>query len=366
MKQLIHMAAALAAAMLLLAGANLRARALQPPELSAQSAILIDAGTGRVLFAQSPDRQSKVASTTKIMTGLLVCERCDLAAEFEIPAEAVGVEGSSMYLKAGETYTIRELLYGLMLQSGNDAAQALAICAAGSVEAFVSDMNERAAALGLVNTHFANPSGLDQEGHVSTARDLAMLARTAMENETFREIVSTRSFVIGNRVLTNHNKLLWYYDGAIGVKTGYTSSAGRVLVSCAQRDGRRLIAVTIRDRDDWNDHKALLDYGFTGYDWRTTLRAGEAVGTVPVVGGADSEVELVVWDAVRLPLRPEERLEVRLFAPNFVYAPVLTGQAGYAEFWCGGERLASVPLYYREPVAENIEKKSGFSRFFGG
>ena len=189
-------------------------------------------------------------------------DRCCSRAPLPAPPEAAGIEGSSLYLKAGDTRSVRELLYGLMLRSGNDAAAALAVCCDGSVEAFVARMNTRARELGLRQTHFANPSGLDDEDHYSTARELALLARAAMENRTFREVVSTRSITIDGRTMTNHNKLLWRYEGALGVKTGYTRTAGRILVGAAERDGRRLIAVTIADPNDWADHAALYDYGF--------------------------------------------------------------------------------------------------------
>ncbi len=198
------------------------------PENGAHSAILLDAESGRVLYEKNADVPSLIASTTKIMTGLLVCETCDLNAEFTIPPECAGIEGSSMYLAAGERYTVRELLYGLMLESGNDAAMALAICCEGSVAAFVARMNARARELGLRQTHFENPSGLDAEGHGSTARELARLACAAMENRTFYEIVSTRTATVHGRTLTNHNRLLWQYDGAVGIKTGYTRAAGRI------------------------------------------------------------------------------------------------------------------------------------------
>lgn len=354
-------AAAAAAAVLFLTNAA----AAAPPENSARSAVLMDAESGRVLYEKNADARSLIASTTKIMTGLLVCEQCDLSAEFTVPPEAAGIEGSSLYLKAGDTRSVRELLYGLMLRSGNDAAAALAVCCDGSVEAFVARMNTRARELGLRQTHFANPSGLDDEDHYSTARELALLARAAMENQTFREVVSTRSITIDGRTMTNHNKLLWRYEGALGVKTGYTRAAGRILVSCAERDGRRLIAVTICDPDDWNDHAALLDYGFTAFERRVILHAGQTAAELPVLAGEQDTVELAAFDALALPLRPEEHAELRLIAPRFVYAPVLAGPAGLAEVWCGGEKLAEVTLYYREPVAQKTEK-SRFARIFGG
>lgn len=237
--------------------------AQEPPHISAQSAILYDCTANRILFEKDCRRQSLIASTTKIMTALVVLENCALDELVTVAPEAEGVEGSSIYLRAGEQLSVEDLLLGLMLQSGNDAAVALAIHCAGSVEGFAAKMNYLAEKLEMTGSHFMNPNGLDAEGHYSTAYDLAILTRYALENEDFARIVSTKTATLaGNRCVTNHNKLLWRYDGCIGVKTGYTRAAGRILVSAAERDGRRLAVVTIGDGDDWNDHQRLLDYGF--------------------------------------------------------------------------------------------------------
>ena len=257
-------AAALCAAAFFL-GAVRASRAAQlapPPQVSAKSAALLDGTTGECLYEKNGDQRALIASTTKIMTGLLVCEAGDLDRTVTVPDTAAGIEGSSMYLKSGETLTRRELLYGMMLHSGNDAALTLAISVSGSEAAFVRQMNRRARALGLMQTHFANPHGLDSGENYSTALDLARLAQAALQNEQFRAVVSTKTITCAGRTLTNHNKLLWRYDGCIGVKTGYTRHAGRILVSAAERGGRMLIAVTISDPDDWRDHVSLLDYGF--------------------------------------------------------------------------------------------------------
>ena len=238
---------------------------LRAGAVSARSAYVLDAVSGRVLFSQNPDRRSLIASTTKIMTALIVCEQCNVLDRMRIPREAVGIEGSSMYLKEGEVLTLQELLYGLMLSSGNDAAVALAIYCGGTVEGFAELMNDKARVLGMTGTHFENPNGLDSPGHYSTARDLAVLAAYAMENPIFAKTVSTKTVCAGNRALRNHNKLLWMLEGADGVKTGYTKAAGRILVSSATRDGRRLIAVTLDDPNDWQDHQAL----FLVLHWRS-------------------------------------------------------------------------------------------------
>ncbi len=326
-----------------------------PPSLSAKSAILMDADSGRVLLAQNADARSRIASTTKILTGLLVCEQMALEKTVRVPKEAVGLEGSSMYLAAGEQITVRELLYGLLLRSGNDAAAALAILCDGSAASFAERMNARAAQLGMENSHFCNPSGLDEDGHFSTARDLALLTRAALRNAEFREAVGTKCITLGSRVLENHNRLLWRYPGANGVKTGYTRAAGRVLVSSASRGGRTLIAVTICDPNDWDDHIALLDYGFSAFEWRSFLRAGETAGTASVIGGVKDAVGLYAGEALCWPLAPEETAEVRLHAPRFVFAPVLHGPAGYAELLVNGVPVRRVTVYYRHPVARTPE-----------
>ena len=259
-------AAALLAAVLLLP--------VQAQAISAEKAILLDGVTGRVLYEKNADSQSLIASTTKIMTALVVCEQCNVLDRMRIPKEAVGIEGSSMYLREGEVLTIQELLYGLMLSSGNDAAVALAIYCGGTVEGFAELMNDKARVLGLRNTHFCNPNGLDSPGHYSTARDLATLAAYAMENPIFAKTVSTKTIRVGERYLRNHNKLLWQVEGADGVKTGYTKAAGRILVSSASRSDRRLVAVTLNAPSDWLDHSALLNGGFEGYGVKTVIQKG--------------------------------------------------------------------------------------------
>lgn len=256
----------------------------------AKSAVLIDADTGKVLYAKNECARSAIASTTKIMTALIVLENTPLSREFTVPAEACGIEGSSMGLRAGETLSVRTLLYGLMLQSGNDAALALALCAAGETETFVARMNEKARALGLGQTHFANPHGLDDPENYSTALDLARLAAHALKNDEFLRIVSTSEITLEGRTMKNHNRLLRTLDGAIGVKTGYTKSAGRILVSAAQRGGRRLIAVTLCDGNDWRDHARLYDEGFAAYAQKRVLARGQTVAEVALLDGTSAPV----------------------------------------------------------------------------
>lgn len=248
---------------------------------SASAAVLMDADTGQVLYDHNGGRRMLIASTTKIMTALVVLERASPTDVITVKQEHM-TEGSSMYLKPGERVTVEELLYGLLLCSGNDAALAVTECA-GGLEPFVALMNEKAAALGMADTHFANPNGLDDEEHYSTARDMAQLARAAVNEPTLLRMASTRQASIGGRTLTNHNKLLGRMEGCLGLKTGYTKAAGRTLVSCAEKDGRRLVAVTLRGGDDWNDHEALYRWGFmlTGAENELRarlLRAAENVG----------------------------------------------------------------------------------------
>lgn len=322
------------------------AKAADVPSVCAKSAILMDAKTGRALYEKAADEKSLVASTTKIMTGLLVCERGNLDEALAVPPQAVGVEGSSMYLKAGERVTVRDLLYGMMLRSGNDAATALALHLSGSIPAFAAQMNLRAQQLGLTGTHFENPHGLDSEQNYSTARDLARLACAALENETFRQIVSTKTVCAAGRSLTNHNKLLWRYDGAIGVKTGYTMAAGRILVSAAQRDGRTLVAVTIADPDDWRDHARLLDYGFSCIAARVLAEQGQPLGFVRLTDG--SEIALIAGETLCVRPLAEEAVTLRLNVPVFLESEYAQGQAGTLEAYVDGDLAASIPVYFAE------------------
>ena len=333
--------------------------------LSAANACLLDCDSGRVLYAKNAQQPGLIASTTKIMTALIVAEQCNPDARVKIPAEATGIEGSSMYLQAGEVLTVRDLLYGLMLHSGNDAAVALAIFCAGDVGAFVDRMNQRAAQLRLEHTRFANPNGLDNEQNYASAEDLAHLACAALENDLLREVVSTRTYTNGLRTMTNHNKLLWRYDGAIGVKTGYTRAAGRILVSAAERDGRRLVAVTMNAPDDWNDHTKLLDYGFSAFSEQIAVRAGQTLGVLPVMGGENGSVQLYAAQTLRCTLAEGEQYELRLELPPFAYAPLLVGEAlGQAVLLLNGRELARADLICDSPV-RMTEEPGWFDRLLG-
>ena len=298
--------------------------AADAPSISARSCILVCMDGGRVLYEKNADEFLPIASTTKIMTAMLVLESCELTDEVVIPPECAGVEGSRMELTPGETASVEDLLYGLMLQSGNDAAIALAIHTAGSVEAFASRMNEKCAELGLMQAHYVNPHGLDAEGQGSTARELALITQAAMEHPSFRRIVSTERKTIGGKTYVNHNRLLRTYPGALGVKTGYTMAAGRILVSCAERNGMRLLCVTIADPDDWADHTALLDWGFQEYQ----LFEGDGISYVlPVFSGEARACAVVPRRTPRLLLRAGETPKIRAALPRFVFAPLRRGQS---------------------------------------
>ena len=337
--------------------------------ISAQKAILMDAETGRVIYEKDAYSRSLIASTTKIMTALVVCEQCNVLDRVRIPKKAVGIEGSSIYLKEGEILTVQELLYGMMLHSGNDAAVALAIYCGGTVEGFVQLMNDKAYRLGLTGTHFENPNGLDSPNHYSTARDLAVLTAVAMQNPIFAQTVSTKSVRIGERSLQNHNKLLWRIDGADGVKTGYTRAAGRILVSSVRRDGRRLICVTINDGNDWADHQLLLEDAFRRYENRVIVRAGDILGQRSVLSGDADTVQLVAAEDFSFALTAQEQPRILLSGSEFDYAPVVRGaDAGYAYILLDEKPIGKIRLIYGETVEQirQQEKIPFWKRLLGG
>ena len=316
-------------------------------ENSASAAIVINAKTREVIYSKNADEKRAMASTTKIMTALLLAE-CDTPEKtVAVTSEMVAVEGSSMGLRAGDIVTYNDLLYGILLPSGNDAANAAAISIGGSVQKFAELMNEKAKELGLKNTHFVTPSGLDADDHYTTAYDLAILTSYALENDSFRKAAATKSITLDfggcKHYLSNHNKLLKTYDGAIGVKTGYTSKAGRCLVSAAQRDSTEIIVVTLNDKNDWQDHAQLLDYGFEN---STEISAVPTVPeTIDCIGSEKEKINLVTA-AIGIGISGDEKLEYKTYLPKFIYAPVKSGDiVGYSKVFCKNYLVAELPIY---------------------
>lgn len=325
------------------------------PGCAAQAMILVHGPSGRVLTSHNAEKVLPMASTTKIMTALVALEHSSLDDEVEIRREWTRTEGSSMYLRPGETCTVRDLLHGLMLSSGNDAALALASHCAGNEERFVAWMNEKAADLGMENTVFQNPHGLPAEGHHSTAGDMARLMAAAMENENFRAIVSARYYHREGQSYKNHNKLLWQCEGCTGGKTGYTRAAGRCLVSSCQREGLELICVTLNDRSDWSDHAALYDWGFANFEGYTLAHRSLAA-RVPVVGGSADGIDAVTARELRLCLEKGSGVKLTADLPRFVYAPIARGgAAGTLHLWVNNAEAAQLPLYWAQDVSEDTK-----------
>lgn len=322
-------------------------QAVAAEEVSAKAAIVYEPVTGTVLYEKCADEPMLVASTTKIMTAMVVIENCALDEKVAVTHAHAATEGSSMYLRPGGDYTVEDLLYGLMLASGNDAAAALAEHTAGSMEAFAELMNAKCEELGLENTHFVNAHGLDAEGHYSSARDLALITAAAMESSVFCEVFSTAHYNVSGVDYYNHNKLLSSCPGCIGGKTGYTEKAGRILVSCVERDGMRLICVTISDPRDWEDHEALYDKCFAEYEFIPVL--GEE-RVLELVSGDQETVSLDCSRKGVVALR-SEGVSVRLHLPAFAFAPVYAGEsAGMAEILRGGEPADRAEIYFSDTV----------------
>lgn len=336
---------------------------------SAVSAVLVDCDSGRVLYEKNPDEKRLIASITKLMTALVAVEsHPDLTQKVKIKQEWTHAEGSSLYLREGETLSLETLLYGLLLHSGNDAALAIAGYCAGDVDTFVEWMNERASDLGMTNTKFQNPNGLNHEQHYSTAEDMAKLAVACMKNETLAKIVATKSISFEGRTFTNHNKLLWQYEGCVGMKTGYTQLAGRTLISSAKRNGQTLIVVTLCDPDDWKDHKNLLDYGFKTYPQHTFFEQGVEIGQVPVEGSLLRSVPVYVNKKMSYPLSEDEarKGKVSVLLPEKVLAPVKKGSiAGQAIVSLDGKVITESYLRYGASIERNaVKANQGIRRMF--
>ncbi len=338
---------------------------------SAGSAVLLDASGTEVytLWAQNADERRGPASTTKIMTALVAAEHMPLSEKITVMPEAVGIEGSSVYLTAGEVFTLEELLCCTLLESANDAATAVAIAVGGSVEDFAALMNEKCNELGLSNTHFTNPHGLDDEDHYTTARELGIIAAAALENDALRKIFSTYKMTVsapdgGARMLINHNRLLKSVDGCIGVKTGYTKANGRCLVSAAERGGLRLIAVTLNDGNDWHDHTLMLEAGFEAYE-RVDL-CNIALPDIAVENGEQSLVRTEWKEHVSVTLpKSGAKISYRIENLPSLQAPVKRGQdAGRVVFLCDGKEIAQARIVAAYSAAQKKEK--GFwEKLFG-
>ncbi len=338
------------------------------PDNPAQSAVIIDADSKNVLYSKNADKPRGMASTTKIMTALVAIENGDPDQEFVIPAEAVGIEGSSVYLKEGEPLSLRELLYCLMLESGNDAATAIAIFVGGSEENFVKMMNDRADELGLKSTNFTNPHGLSDPEHRTTAYELAVITAEAMQYPLFREITATKTLRVrydgkeNARPLVNHNKLLFNYQGAIGIKTGYTKADGRCLVSSACRDGLTLVAVTLSDPSPTSTHRILLDASFEQYEMKHIASAGELCAEIPITDSEDLFVSVANPTDISICLPRGADLRIEMSIPENIHAPIEEGEIiAVAKCYLGDTEVHIINLESTEDVKE--KKKSLFDIF---
>ena len=332
------------------------------PDISAESYILMDADSGRVLLHRDETQEKSIASTTKIMTALVAIESCPLTDTTTVKRSHLK-EGSSMYLEEGETVTMEALLYGLLLPSGNDAAECIADHCGGR-DAFIAKMNEKAKQLGMSHSSFKNPSGLDEEGHYSCALDMARLAAYAINHPAFARICGTVSATVGTRTMGNHNKLLGVEDGCIGLKNGFTDDAGRTLVTCEERDGLRLIAVTLHDSNDKIDHPALYEYGFSTYRRQSAVRIGTSCGTAAVRGGDTPSVRLLAGEGFFYPVSDGEKLSTRLDIDNDIACPVERGEKlGELVILLDGSEIGRVPLVSDRSVRAATEKKSGAAQW---
>lgn len=337
------------------------------PEVSAKGCVLIEEKTGRIVFEKNSSEKLPMASTTKIMTTLLCLESGGLDDEFVVDSEAIKVEGSSMGLTEGDVVTKRALCYGMLLPSGNDAANVTAVKLGGTIENFAEMMNERAAEIGMNRTCFVTPSGLEGEGHGSSAYDMALLAREALRNPDFAEISSQKKAKVcfGNppyeRWLVNTNKLLDMYEGVKGVKTGFTDEAGRCLVSACERDGISMICVTLNDKDDWNDHIKLYDYGFARLE--PSELSSDEIMQAEVAGGTEEKIPVKAEGSITIGTdgMAENRITTELFLSPFVYAPVNVGDTlGELKYYYDGRYIDSLPVKAMKTVGyyEENEKKS--------
>lgn len=322
----------------------------EEPKINAVSAIVMDAKSGRILFEKNAYSRRAMASTTKIMTALVAIENGDLEELVTVSRRAAGIGGSTINLKTGQTMKLKDMLYGLMLNSGNDAAIAIAEHIGGTVENFLEMMNKKAWQIGARNTNFKTPHGLDVDGHFSTAYDLAQITRYALNNPVFSKIVATKTAVIPNRSLYNTNEMLGAYPGADGVKTGYTGKAGRCLVTSAVRNGWRIISVVLNCGSRYHraqSSKAILDYAFNNYTPCVIQKDGDSIGQVTVIKGICDWVDVRTTEEIVIPLKNHEknRIEKSVNLPESLSAPVYAGiDAGTVQYILDGEILAESKL----------------------
>ncbi len=330
--------------------------------LSASSAVLYLPETGEFIYSKNADSKLPMASTTKIMTALVALENSELSETVVIDERAAGTEGSSAYLKAGEELTMEELLYALLLQSANDAAVAIACHLGGDLSGFSEMMNEKAIKLGLENTHFTNPHGLDDNEHYTTARELALIAAEALKNDCFRDIVSTYKKTFSNdersRTYVNHNKLLKLYDGCIGVKTGFTKKSGRCLVAAAERDGLTFISVTLDAPNDWNDHSILLDSGYARLEKIVLADVGEYRYSIPLINGEnDSFTVSNTSNTSVITAKSEQEIQSHIKLVKYAVAPITKGEIlGEIIFTQDGKEIGRTNLVAEETVLKSKDK----------
>lgn len=338
----------------------------------ADCACVINGATGEVIFSKNINKKHAMASTTKIMTAIIAIERCNMDEVVTVSANAANQEGSSAYVAENMQLYMRDMLYGLMLNSGNDAAVAIAEHVAGSVEAFAELMNEKTLELGLRNTHFVNPNGLDDPEHYTTAADLALIARYAMSNPDFREIVGTLTYqaqpLNAAEILyfANHNKMFELYPDVTGIKTGFTQSTGRCLVSSAKRDGMEFIAVTLGDNDDWNDHMQMLDYAFSEHYPKKVIESGMKVKVAQIDG---KSYNMVAADDFTMPLKENGRVCVDVIShiANNLQSPINEGEkVGYLEVCCNGVTVGNVDIISESEIhnVSGIRLKNSFYSSF--
>lgn len=341
------------------------------PNVSAESYVLYCVDNGEIISSKNEHSKMKPASTTKLMTTLIALEEAAASDKQVKFTKEMIAEGSSMYLEVGNIVTLRDLAAGMMMASGNDAANATAVTVAGSSEKFADRMNERASQIGMKDTHFVTPSGLDDDNHYSTAYDMALLMSYALENDDFAKLTSQKSATVNfinpadkKTTYANHNKLLSLYDYCIGGKTGYTMAAGRCLVSAAQKDGLTLVCVTLNDRNDWNDHISLYDYGFANFTCFES-KDTDYIIDVPCAGGTTDTTTVVGEKNMKivLPASDKEKIVRKVYCDSFLYAPIKENQpVGVIEYTLDNEILASNNLIAMKEVNSTKENKSIFTR----